>query len=164
MKPQILLPILGILILFVSHVELQDKFCQPVTQNINPNEFPELPQEFQTRIEINIIDNNLSMEVLVLYDRWDKNGEFTFREKNDRYIQRLKFRDNELFSIRRSGCEVKKINESANMNLFFGMMDNEDGTPGINMRPPTYLFHFNNGFPHERDSTQIGRASCRERV
>jgi hypothetical protein len=109
------------------------------------NDFPELPLEFQTRVEINLLDQNRSMEVLLLYDRYDKNGEITFRDRNYRLIQRFKFNDNEILTIRDDQCEVKKLNESNDDNLFFGV---EPDDAGINMKPPTYLFHFNNGYPH----------------
>ena len=82
---------------------------------------------------------------MLLYDRFDKNGEITFRDKNDRFIQRFKFTDNEMLTFRDDQCEVKKLNESNDENFFFGLEKDDNG---INMKPPTYLFHFNNGPAH----------------
>ena len=109
-----------LILTIVNRVELQNQYCTPVSQNIGPNDFPKLPEEFQTRVEINLNDQKRSMEVLLLYDRYDKSGEITFREKNDRFIQRFKFRENEMFTIRDDQCQVNKINETSNDNLFFG--------------------------------------------
>jgi hypothetical protein len=66
----------------------------------DPKDFPSLGEEFQTRVEIKLYDQNRSEEILLLYDRYDKSGEFLVRDANARFRERVKYKTNELFLIR----------------------------------------------------------------
>lgn len=58
-----------------------------------------MPQEFQTRIEINVLNENRSEEVFVKFDYYDKKGEIIKRAK-DKTSRTIYFFDkNELFYL-----------------------------------------------------------------
>lgn len=111
----------------------------------DPNRLPKLPNEFQTRMEINMVNQKKSVEVLVLYDLPNFRAEIVKRDpiKSSRDI--YYFDKNEQFHFEDGKCTAKKLNES-NTNVFFGLVSN--GANGINMKPPNYFLHFNNNFPH----------------
>ena len=51
---------------------------------------------------------------------------------------------------------MKPLNTSED-KLMFGIMVNDvnvgdPANPGINMKPSSYFFHFNNGYPHVNNS------------
>ena len=67
---------------------------------VGPSEYPELSEEFQTRIEISSAYDGRSFEALLFYNRFNKNAQLTIQEKKSAFIQRFKYKTDELFLIR----------------------------------------------------------------
>lgn len=61
---------------------------------------PILPDEFETRVELNSINENRNMESTILYDRNEKRADFTIREKNDSIRIIYDFDHDQIFSIK----------------------------------------------------------------
>ncbi|RNA13065.1 hypothetical protein BpHYR1_026065 [Brachionus plicatilis] len=89
-----------ILFLIVEFINCQKiKFCSPVTSNINPDELPKLPDEFEARVELNSINENLNSEVKILYDRNEKRADVTIRDQNNTFRQIYDFEHDQLFTL-----------------------------------------------------------------
>ncbi|CAF0709535.1 unnamed protein product [Brachionus calyciflorus] len=144
-----------ILLVVVQYLKAQNpiKYCQPFTQNIDPSDYPKLPDEFQTRIEMNFLSQSRNSEAFILYDRYDKRADYTIREQSNVFRQIYDFEHNELFTIIDKNCTAQRINETKG-NYFFGLVQDQSG---LNMKPPNFLFHFNNGFPHEKKEQKTWR-------
>ncbi|RMZ95135.1 hypothetical protein BpHYR1_027289 [Brachionus plicatilis] len=132
-----------LLVTFFEWSHETDPFCQPLNPNIDPSNLPKLPQEFQTRIEINILNENRSEELFVKFDYYDKKGEIIKRAR-DKTSRTIYFFDkNEIFYLEDNRCSATKLNESS-QNIYFGLMF--DGN-SYDMQQSNYFFHFNNGNP-----------------
>ncbi|CAF0709533.1 unnamed protein product [Brachionus calyciflorus] len=128
-------------------------FCSPLIPNIDPNNLPKLPQEFQTRIELNILHENRSEDLFVKFDWYDKKAEIIKRERAKTSRTVFFFDKNEVFYIEQKQCSAMKLNESSS-NIFFGLAF--DGTT-YNMQESNYFFHFNNGYPTVKVETTSWR-------
>lgn len=67
--------------------------------NKDPSNLPKLPQEFQTRIEINVLHENKSEELFVKFDYYDKKGEIIKRTRDKKSRTIYFFDKNELFYL-----------------------------------------------------------------
>lgn len=112
--------------------------------NIDQNSLPQLPQQFQTRIEMNILNQLKSQQVFMIYDYNDRRCEMVTSKQNKTTRNLYYFDRDELFTIDGSSCRVSKLSQSGNNNLIFGI-DNVNNQ--FYPKPPSFVLHFNNGFP-----------------
>lgn len=65
-----------------------------------PEEFPKLPPEFQTRIEVNYISQKRNSEVIIIYDSEDKRAEVSVREQDGTFRIVYYFDQDLVFRVR----------------------------------------------------------------
>lgn len=132
----------------------QIKFCQPVKPNVDSNSLPQLSKQFQTRIEMNILNQLKSQQVLMIYDYDDRRCEMIMSKQNKTTRTLYYFDRDELYTIEdNKNCKVTKLSQSNNL-VFGSDLNNNFLYP----KPPSFALHFNNEFPTIKldDTTRRG--------
>jgi len=98
--PESISPVLSIVSLYIDFfVIISHNFFRKKTSIKDPSELPELPGEFQTRIQIGDYKEQM-IEALMLYDSFDRKAELVVYEGDTRTRVILYYDLNELFLIK----------------------------------------------------------------
>ncbi|XP_048758881.2 uncharacterized protein LOC125668617 isoform X1 [Ostrea edulis] len=130
-----------------------DNVAAPTASSQSAPKLPQLPSTFQTRIELNLIDKNTTVDLVEYYD-YDGNRVRIDTLKNSIEGSNIySFDTNEIFYVTNGFCRVGSINSSMGLALFGEMRD--DGT--MHVRDSSFAFKFGSSY----SEVYIGQDSVR---